>query len=63
LWVFTATASSECHGVVDVVVVMCGVVWMDGCGFFGLRLGVGMLCRRELFKGEVGCCGCGWCFK
>lgn len=57
MWVFTVTASSECHGVVDVVVMvvmMCSVVWMDSRGFFGLGFGVGMLCGRELFKEEVG---------
>lgn len=62
LWVFTVTSSSECHGVVDVVVVvvmMCGVVWMDGRGFFGLGFGVVMLCGRE----QRLVCGGGWCFK
>jgi len=57
LWVFTVTASSECHCVVDAVVVVvtvCGVVWMDGHGFFRQGFGVRMLCGRELFKGEVG---------
>jgi hypothetical protein len=34
-----------------------GVSWCGldgGCGFFGLGFGVGTLCGRELFKGEVG---------